>query len=153
MRITVTTKDIEAGRRRDPSECPVAQALRRAGISHFGVTGMLVIIQDGRKHIPLVLPANVQEWILDFDWGSTMSPIEFELNWPQEQEPHLESEPTAEPAPQPCPSRPRAGLSRLPHWSATAKGLLTHSLRQCQPRHKARVRTPAEKAEKELVAS
>lgn len=161
MKITVTNKDIEEGRRRDPSECPVARALRRAGISHFGVTGMLVIIQEGRKHIPLVLPAAVQDWILDFDWGSAMAPIEFELSWPQEGELQAPFQtavethgkpPAAEPVQRPCPSRPRAGLSRLPRWNSAAKGLLSRSLRHCQPRQKARTRLPAEPAEELLVS-
>lgn len=163
MKITVTSKDIEEGRRRDPSECPVARALRRAGISHFGVTGMLVIVQTGRKHIPLVLPATVQEWILDFDWGSAMAPIDFELRLPHE--PELRTAQVSEPAEEAngakpalevpaaaCSARTRTRLPKLPRWSASAKGLLGRSLRRGQPRRKARSQGPAEEI-RELLAA
>ncbi len=165
MKITVTARDIEKGRRRDPSECPVARALRRAGISHFGVTGMLAIIQNGRTHIPLVLPGAVQDWILDFDWGSAMSPIEFELTLPHEQgmrEAHdLASEPSEEPsgaqratevATGSCATRPRSQLTSVPRWSASAKGLLGRSLRRCQPRRKSHGQASVEEA-RELLAA
>jgi hypothetical protein len=165
MRITVTTKDIEEGRRRDPSECPVARALRRAGISHFGVTGMLVIVQTGRNHVPLVLPANVQDWILDFDWGSAMAPIDFELMLPHEQERQQERVGAGQHATEPAGAkrvtevrassaagRAPKGLPGLPRWGASAKGLLGRSLRRCQPRRKSRGQATIEEA-RELLSS
>lgn len=148
MRITVTTQDIEQGRRRDPGECPVARALRRAGISHFGVTGMLVIVESGRTHVPLVLPPNVQEWILDFDWGSAMAPVEFELTLPHEKLKHANHDRSEHPqslsgrhASQsraaPKPRRGSLRLPGLPRWSLP-KTLLGRSLRGCQPRRQGR---------------
>jgi hypothetical protein len=160
MKITVTTKDIEEGRRRDPSDCPVARALRRAGISHFGVTGMLVIVQEGRNHLPVVLPAGVQDWILDFDWGSTVAPIDFELAVPEEKEigrAHLPprerasekngSKRSDEAVLQPDFSESHAVWPDTPRWNASAKGLLAHGWRNCQRRHKARGRVLAEEVE------
>jgi hypothetical protein len=85
MRIIVTKEDIAGGRRSDPEDCPVARALRRAGIVHFGVTGMAVMIPGERQHASVLLPGDVQEWIMDFDWGSPVKPLEFELALPEEQ--------------------------------------------------------------------
>lgn len=85
MKITVTKEDIGGGRRSDPEDCPVARALRRAGVVHFGVTGMAVMIPGERQHTSVLLPGEVQEWIMDFDWGTPVKPIEFELALPQEQ--------------------------------------------------------------------
>ena len=82
MKISITREDIEGGRRRDPSGCAVALALKRAGVPHFGVTGMLVMVEFAGKHTPIVLPGPVQEWILDFDWGMPVGPLEFELTLP-----------------------------------------------------------------------
>jgi hypothetical protein len=83
MRITVTKEDIAGGRRSDPEDCPVARALRRAGLSHFGVTGMAVMMPGESQHASVLLPARVQEWIMDFDWGTPVKPFEFELTLPE----------------------------------------------------------------------
>ncbi len=80
MRIHVTREDIENGRVRDAQNCPVAVALRRAGIAHCGVSGMRVWVASG--HRAVVLPGPVQEWILNYDYGMQMTPIEFELHLP-----------------------------------------------------------------------
>jgi hypothetical protein len=79
MKIQVTREDIEQGRRRDPNNCAVAVALRRAGVSHFGVTGMVVSFAGSTV---VLLPVTVQEWIMDFDWGVKMDPMEFDLILP-----------------------------------------------------------------------
>src|SRR5512146_2739695 len=83
MKITVTKADIEGGRRRDPHECAVARALRRAGLAHLGVMGMLVAVRTRRQQTSMFLPGFVQEWILDYDWGLPVQPIEFELAVPR----------------------------------------------------------------------
>ncbi len=78
MRIQVTSEDLANGRRRDARGCPVALALNRAGILHFGVTGMLVWFAEGQRCV--LLPTAVQEWIRAYDAGVAMEPIEFELS-------------------------------------------------------------------------
>ncbi len=83
MKIAVTREDIRNGRRRDPDNCAVARALTRAGINHQGVTGMTLTLRTGPRRTSIVLPSLVQEWILDFDWGSPVAPIEFDLQLPQ----------------------------------------------------------------------
>ncbi|SPE50672.1 hypothetical protein SBV1_120013 [Verrucomicrobia bacterium] len=84
MKITVTKEDIDGGRRSDPEDCPVARALRRAGLAHFGVTGMAVMVGGEPLHTTLLLPGAVQEWIMDYDWGAPVKPMEFELVLPSE---------------------------------------------------------------------
>ena len=80
MVITVTRQDIEAGRRCDPDCCPVARAISRAGIDHFGVVGASVMVVDGRQRAAsLPLPSEVKNWILDFDGSRPVEPISFEL--------------------------------------------------------------------------
>ncbi len=85
MRIIVTREDIEKGRARDAQNCPVALALRRAGVGHFGVSGILVWVAAGNQAV--VLPGPVQEWILNYDYGCQMAPFEFELNLTAVEEP------------------------------------------------------------------
>jgi hypothetical protein len=83
MKITVTKDDIAAGHRRDSKNCPVALALRRAGVNHCGVAGILVVVEQDDKRVSLVLPERAQEWIRDYDWGFAMGPFEFELTLPE----------------------------------------------------------------------
>lgn len=85
MRIIVTKEDIEKGRARDAQNCPVALALRRAGVVHFGVSGILVWVASGNQAV--VLPGHVQEWILNYDYGLQMEPFEFELHVTAAEEP------------------------------------------------------------------
>ena len=83
MKITVTKAEIESGHRHDPERCPVAQALNRAGILHFGVMLASVVVADGNGHVAgLALPAKVTDWILDFDSSRPVGPISFELTVP-----------------------------------------------------------------------
>ncbi len=85
MRIIVTKEDIEEGRARDAQNCPVALALRRAGVVHFGVSGILVWVASGNQAV--VLPGHVQEWILNYDYGLQMAPIDFDLHLTPTEEP------------------------------------------------------------------
>ena len=111
MKITVTRDDIDGGRRRDPNNCAVALALRRSGITHFGVTGMLVCLGPG--HTNVLLPGPVQEWIVDFDWGVPVNPIEFELALPELEPAVSVTRPAPEPEPAvlECANRKRLPLS------------------------------------------
>src|SRR5690349_21737653 len=82
MNIRITEEDIKLGRRRDPQDCPVARALRRAGVDHMGVGGMAVMMVLACKNTFVLLPASAQEWITDFDWGGHVGPFEFEFHLP-----------------------------------------------------------------------
>jgi hypothetical protein len=82
MKITVTKDDIVVGRKSDPGDCPVARALRRAGVAHFGVTGMTGMIEGRQQHGIVLLPAPVQEWIVEYDLGFPVEPMAFDLTLP-----------------------------------------------------------------------
>lgn len=97
MNIRVTSEDIEHGQMRDPYGCPVARAVRRAGIAHFGVTGMAVMAGEDRQRTMVILPSVAQDWIKAFDYGMPVAPFEFELLLPPEfeekpQKPRVERE-------------------------------------------------------------
>jgi len=82
MKITVTNEDIAGGQRRDSDNCPVARALRRAGVAHLGVGGMAVMIHLDQQTTFVLMPATAQEWIMEFDCGAQVGPIEFDLTFP-----------------------------------------------------------------------
>lgn len=46
---------------------------------------MAVMIPGERQHSSVLLPGEVQEWIMDFDWGTPVRPMEFELALPGEE--------------------------------------------------------------------
>src|SRR4051812_25193687 len=76
MKIIVTRKDIQNGHKHDPDRCPVARALQRAGVQHFGVLASDVMLADGWNPTALLpLPFRVTDWILDFDAGRPVKPI------------------------------------------------------------------------------
>jgi hypothetical protein len=80
MKISITHGDIASGCRFNPDLCPVAQALCRAGIDHFGVFGVAFLSAED-PHAPclLPLPFAVAQWIARFDAGHTVGPMSFEL--------------------------------------------------------------------------
>src|SRR5947209_3364746 len=83
MNIRVTSNDIENGQRHDPERCPVARALSRAGVLHFGVMLATIVVADGHGHVTsLPLPSQVTDWILDFDNNRLVRPMSFELSIP-----------------------------------------------------------------------
>src|SRR2546423_13684013 len=84
MKITVTAEDIDGGIRRDPHNCPVARALRRAGVAHSGVGGIAVMLGNQDQRMMVFLPGPAQEWIMQFDWGQPVQPFEFEIVLPSD---------------------------------------------------------------------
>jgi hypothetical protein len=74
--VTVTARDIKYGKPSSPERCPVARACHRAGFPFEAVvTGMGVCVGSAQ----FILSDLVQNWIMDFDWGSPVSPIVFEI--------------------------------------------------------------------------
>jgi hypothetical protein len=85
MKIEVTQQDIDNGRRCDPDCCPIGRALSRAGVSHYGVVGAAVMIEDAAHTArPLPLPSEVRNWIVEFDGSRPVEPITFNLPLPGE---------------------------------------------------------------------
>jgi hypothetical protein len=84
MRIYVTEDDIASGCRFNPELCPVAQALNRAGLYHFGVFGSAFLL-EAKDHAAtlLRLPKPVCDWIASFDAGRHVTPVKFDIDLPQ----------------------------------------------------------------------
>ena len=84
MRIVVTANDIAAGRAAQAAgdeawlTCPIAQSLKRRGFQ-FPVVDDLIRWQHKNRQRFAVLPQRVTEWIADFDEGSAVKPIAFNL--------------------------------------------------------------------------
>jgi hypothetical protein len=118
MKITVTSQDIENGRRCDPDCCPVGRALMRAGLLHYGVHGNEVILLDVH-HDPAILrlPEEVVEWILCYDGHRPVEPFSFELPLPWERK-HKERV---------CRSTSRKRTARRPAAKRTAERHVTMS--------------------------
>jgi hypothetical protein len=82
MRIQVTREDIEKGVRKSPRRCAVARALDHAGVPYEHVTpsGIRLIEKDQSYGYYDYNPTpELKSWMLSFDDGSLMDPIEFEL--------------------------------------------------------------------------
>ena len=88
MRIKVTPEHINKGIGRHCLYCPMALAMRDAGLD-------VEVIQSGRVSIrpegwlsPYLarLPKVACDFIIDFDCGESVGPFEFELELPTEEE-------------------------------------------------------------------
>lgn len=87
MRIDMTRADIvAAGSRSDYANlgrsCPVWQAINRiseGALSHWWVGRYDVGPWPVKEAERIMLPAEVRQWIHDFDHGEKMKPISFEL--------------------------------------------------------------------------
>ena len=76
MKIEVTQKDIEKGKRNSSRFCPVARAVRRATRKRYiEVTGRTIFIE--RKE--LFVPLKVTRFINRFDDSILVHPFSFEL--------------------------------------------------------------------------
>lgn len=77
MRIEVTAEDIAQGSVRNPFQCPVALALKRAINNPNVSVGVYSAYTANDK--PERLPVAVTRWITDFDSGRGVQPFNFEL--------------------------------------------------------------------------
>lgn len=85
MRICVTRDDIAKGRHFNPDLCPVALALTRAGLYHFGVFGAAFLLASSDCVGTLQhLPESVSHWIARFDAGSPVNPVKFDVELPRD---------------------------------------------------------------------
>lgn len=76
MVISVTQDDIDRGNTNNGEACPVALATKRA----YETNAVFVTLYDARiKCEHHSLPIMVSEFILRFDAGSRVHPLEFEL--------------------------------------------------------------------------
>jgi hypothetical protein len=74
----VTERHIKLGRRHDPQCCPVALALKEQ-FSWVSVTIDEIIAYKGEKWHYFIPNRKVVDFIVAFDSGKTIEPMEFEL--------------------------------------------------------------------------
>jgi hypothetical protein len=90
MRISVTQDHIKKGRKASCGHCPIALALKDAGLKDISVESHHVTIHNGRKYIEngkecayhrILVPYEVTHFIYDFDNGRKVETFEFELDY------------------------------------------------------------------------
>lgn len=85
--VQVTAEDIAAGSRFQPSECPVALAVKRAvgRKCHVDVVAPMVSIDfpDGGGSYHWLGSARMREWVTQFDAGYGVEPTRFALTIPK----------------------------------------------------------------------
>jgi hypothetical protein len=84
MKITVTAEDIKNGKPDMPEFCPIALAVKRAGLcEHPYVISTYIDCEDGTFYD---LPHNASEFITMFDAHKTVQPFEFDIEVPSSPE-------------------------------------------------------------------
>ncbi len=78
--ITVTQKHINKGIQTDAQECPIAKALRTAGLRNVSVSGMSVYFGKGWKRTA-ELPKRARNFIKKFDNEKPVKPFTFRLTY------------------------------------------------------------------------
>lgn len=82
MKIRVTKKDIKNGVRESFTQCPIAKAVRRAGVCFYQINKGAVILhgettsEGGHK---IKLPASAKRFIGRFDTRNEVKPFMFNL--------------------------------------------------------------------------
>lgn len=82
IRINVTKRDLEQGRRFMPGSCPVARAVQR----HEGFEKARVgsySISTGTDGVAIDLPGRIANFISDFDQGIAVNPFSFSIEVPE----------------------------------------------------------------------
>jgi len=86
MRIVVTQKDIDKGRRTDAFSCPISQSIRRRFKDSDPCTGIniLNLTLKSKRYEGVPLPNIAQAFIYNFDMdrGIPTKPFAFELKIP-----------------------------------------------------------------------
>lgn len=82
MKIEVTEQDIKAGNRKSSLCCPVALAMKRAGIKKPAVTGCYVSLFNEKRLIHVKLPSVVEDFVDNFDNEGLVWPFSFDLDLP-----------------------------------------------------------------------
>lgn len=77
MKISVSERDIAAGKRGECCQCPLALAILRASKREFVAVSCASVLLDTCYEVPL--PDEAMQFVKDFDMGENVSPFEFEL--------------------------------------------------------------------------
>lgn len=81
LHISVTQEDIDSGRLRRPSPCPIALAIGRA-TAKPAVVGYANIGINGPHYIFATTPSDISRWIGRLDAGLPVEPCEFDIEVP-----------------------------------------------------------------------
>lgn len=77
VKISVTDEDIKYGHRGCSGSCPVALALGRLFDHECAVTATNAYVSSKKAR----MPANASYWVVAFDRGEPVQPIEFDLEF------------------------------------------------------------------------
>ena len=77
MKITIKKEHIRKGERRTPDSCPIALAIKEAGLGKVVYVNWRAAFVDG-KEFPLPLEARL--FVAGFDTGETVFPFSFNLD-------------------------------------------------------------------------
>ena len=79
MKIEVKQEHIDKGYRRSKCWCPVALALRDAGLEQPSVNPLRIIYSRGLHTVGCEVPESAKQFILAFDVGECVKPFSFAL--------------------------------------------------------------------------
>ncbi len=83
LKIKVTAKDIENGKRNDGARCPIARAARRVLKKVASVDGTVIEFKyDGNDYTDSILPKAASNFIARFDDKKKVKPFTFKVSAP-----------------------------------------------------------------------
>ena len=85
IKVKVTYQDLAEGIPRSGTDCPIAISLRRQGFNVVSVSDYSVFRVSGGDTVSSPLPSVATKFIHDFDDGVPVAPIEFELDYPEDE--------------------------------------------------------------------
>lgn len=84
--VKVTDEDIQNGKSYDPCKCPIALALRRqTGLNAAVGNGATLFTDDLITYESTNWPEIADRFIINFDTGRPVTPIEFDLDFAREE--------------------------------------------------------------------
>ena len=78
-KITITRHCIKAGKASSVAYCPVALALKAAGLNHVSVHPSYARFSNGAAELHVPLPEKIQRFIETYDVGDPVRPTSFIL--------------------------------------------------------------------------
>lgn len=79
MRVTVTERDIQKGKRREPGCCPIALAILRVHDEALVLVGRQEVCISSKSY---PLPPVARRFVEAFDYQQPVTPFEFDLEKP-----------------------------------------------------------------------
>jgi hypothetical protein len=80
MKVKVTEEHIRCGKPGEHAQCPIALAIREQyGFECVSIGSTVATLRQGSVQANYALPSEATRFIINFDKGRTVSPMEFEL--------------------------------------------------------------------------